>query len=127
MVCESFELHSTTQLTWPSQGFGLLYFWVFLAEAVSLFAYGFVLIYLEIKHIRLKRAGLDTTAAARASLAPKCMMIYPMFYIFFSLPDATARMQAWAGTGPSDWLLQIGGLLLACNGWANGGYCSTSA
>ncbi|KAI9709425.1 MAG: hypothetical protein M1812_007702 [Candelaria pacifica] len=98
----------------------LHYLWIFMIEfsTVIIYAVIFYILRLRTKPNPILRAS-NRTMSSRAEKAAYCMVIYPLAYVFLTLPLAAGRMASMTGREPSlAYYCFAGGMIASC-GWVD--------
>ncbi|KAL9082863.1 MAG: hypothetical protein Q9165_008748 [Trypethelium subeluteriae] len=92
----------------------LHYLWIFIAEfsVVIIYAAMFVLL-----HYRIRTHAIPTAESSHARRAAKYMVIYPIVYVFCTLPLASMRMASMSHDPMTFTALTAAGAIITSNGW----------
>ncbi|OCL08855.1 integral membrane protein-like protein [Glonium stellatum] len=104
---------------WVNHEFGQIrlwthYFWIFVAQFGVVVTY--TLIYVMLVQ-RIRSGGFGEAEAARARTISNFMVVYPVIYVFCTVPLASARMAAMSGHPPSLRHLCLAAAMITSNGW----------
>ncbi|KAI9753740.1 MAG: hypothetical protein M4579_005031 [Chaenotheca gracillima] len=105
---------------YPNERLFLHYLWIFVAEFGTVVVY--IALYIVLRRRVRGRANMkdaNTPTTTHLSQASRYMIIYPIVYVFFTLPLAAGRMASISGHNPSMTYYCVAGAMITSSGWVD--------